>query len=364
MPVLTIDFSDIIRAVYWLAGGGVTLSVLLVFCVTLMRRSADARAQREKKIRKMWLNVLQLGTGRLPRLQKQEIPVFLLLWNEAQEAACALGDQPHALDVRTHLQDIAHRLGVERIARRLLRSRETATRLIAIETLGYLRETGAVAQLRTLTESESSLLSFASARALLQINHDFAERFVALMCRRTDWPPARLETIVEEERTALAAPVTERIGAAPAELARKLVPYLAFFGPARSLPVVRHVLERCDDVLTLCAVLKVLGRIGSAEDAPLAATFAAHEDWRVRVQSANALGLLGDASQIPLLAVLLNDAHWWVRYRSAQAIARLDRTGTTELANLLRTLQDRYARDIVAQVINEQLPVIQGASTV
>ena len=364
MPVLTIDFNDIIYAVYWVAAAGVALSVLLVICVTLMRQNADARAQRATKSRKMWLNVLQSGTGRLPRLQKQEIPVFLLLWNESQEAACALGDQPHALEVRTHLQDVAHRLGVERIARRLLRSRETATRLVAIETLGYLREASATAQLRTLAESESSLLSFAAARALLQINHDFAERFVALMCRRADWSPARLEAIVEEERTALAAPITERISAASGNQMRKLVPYLAFFGPARSLPAVRHLLERCNDALTLCAALKVLGRIGSAEDAPLAATYATHEDWRVRVQSANALGLLGDASQIPLLAVLLNDAHWWVRYRSAQAIARLDRTGTTELANLLKTLQDRYARDIVAQVINEQSPLVHGASTV
>lgn len=364
MPVWTIDFSDIIRSVYWVAAGAVALAVLLVVCVTLMRRSADARAQRAKKIRKMWLNVLQSGTGRLPRLQEQEIPVFLLLWNESQEAACALGEQPHALDVRTHLQDVAHRLGVERVVRRLLRSRETAMRLLAIESLGYLREASAIPQLRAITESESSLLSFAAARALLQIDHAFAERFVALMCRRMDWSPARLEAVVEEERTALAAPIAERIDAAPVDVVRKLVPYLAFFGPARSLPVVRHLLERCDDALTLCAVLKVLGRLGSAEDAPLAASYATHEDWRVRVQSANALGLLGDTSQIPLLAVLLNDAHWWVRYRSAQAIARLDRTGTTELANLLKTLQDRYARDIVAQVINEQIPAVQGASPV
>lgn len=362
MPVLIIDFNDIIRAVYWIAGGGVALSVLLLLCVTLMRRSADASTQRAKKIRKMWLNVLQSGTGRLPRLQKQEVPVFLLLWNESQEAACALGEEPHALDVRMHLQDVAHRLGVERIARRLLRSRETATRLLAIESLGYLREASAIPQLRTLSESESSLLSFAAARALLQIDQAFAERFVALMCRRSDWPPARVEAVVEEERTALASPITDRIAGAPVAGSPSLVPYLAFFGPARSLPVLRRLLERCDDVPTLCAVLKVLGGLGSAEDAPLAATYATHEDWRVRVQSANALGLLGDVSQIPLLAVLLNDAHWWVRYRSAQAIARIDRTGTTELGSLLKTLQDRYARDIVAQVINEQTPAVLGAS--
>lgn len=364
MPVWTIDFSDIIRSAYWIAAGVVALSVLLVLCVTLMRRSADTRAQRAAKMRKAWLDVLQHGNGRLPYLQKRDVPAFLLLWNALQEAACALGEQPHALEVRTHLQDVAHGLSLEGSARRMLRSRDTAVRLLAIETLGYLRENAAVAQLRTFTESESALLSFAAARALLQIDRTFARRFVALMCRRTDWPPARLQTVVEEERTALAAPITEAIGTASPDVLRMLVLYLAFFGPARSLGIARHLLERDGDVAVLCAVLKVIGKLGSAQDAPLVASYAAHEDWRVRVQSANALGTLGDPSQIPLLAVLLNDAHWWVRYRSAQAIARLDPLRTTQLYNLLKTLQDRYARDIVVQVINEQSHVVRGASTV
>jgi HEAT repeat protein len=80
---------------------------------------------------------------------------------------------------------------------------------------------------------------------------------------------------------------------------------------------------------------------------------ARHPAWPVRTQAATALGRLGGAEERGLLLDLLSDPQWWVRYRAAQALFA-GRMGTRdELAALAGGLGDRFARDIVAQVLAE-----------
>ena len=361
----TIDFSQIIAAVYWLSAAVAVLSLLLVFQVMWMRRAARSREKRTKVFRTVWSVILGppgLHAALLPAVPPSEIPVFLTMWNLAQAATYDLEDEETAADARDYLNDIARRLRMDSVALNLLRKRDVATRLAAIEMLGYLNDVTATPTLRSLADSQNSVLSFAAARSLLQVNQNFAERFVELMSRRPDWSPAKLQAVIQDERAALASPIMDAVRTSAPAVSRNLVQYLRFFAPNRSLPVVRHLLETVADPATLTAALKVLGIVGSEQDAALAANLAGHEDWRVRVQVANTLGKLGDRQQIPVVTALLDDAYWWVRYRAAQAIAILSKDDEARLRDILLGTRDRYARDILTQIIAEAQPVFQGGS--
>jgi HEAT repeat protein len=361
----TIDFNDIILAVYWLAAAVAVLSLLLVVQVMSMRRLARSREERIKDFRKEWSAILTppgRHVGLLPAVFRADVPTFMMMWNTAQDTAYRIKDHDEAARTREHLNGIARRLRMDTIALSLLQKRDVTVRLQAVEMLGHLGEVTATPALRSLADSPNAVLSFAAARALLQINHAFAERFVGLMSERHDWSLAKLQAVVQDEAGILASPITDLVRTSPPATSRELVQYLRFFEPGRSLPVVRHLIATVTDPGTLTAALKVLALAGTPVDAPLAAKLATHEDWRVRVQVSNALGKLGDASQIGVVTSLLDDAHWWVRYRSAQALGALTKEDSL-LRTILQRTQDRYARDILTQIIAERQPAFQGGAS-
>lgn len=294
----TIDFNDIIRGVFWFAAAIAVLSAFIVLGALIRRRLPAVSAARERALLKS--------------------------------------------------------SGARRNALRLLRGSDTAGRILAAETLTQLREMSALPDLRRAACEPDPVLSLAAARAALQLDEAFAPEFVQLMIERRDWSPVRVHAAVQESRALLAGPIVAAIAGADAAVARSLIGYLPLFGPARSLPVLRGVLETSTDAGAIARALAALGLIGEPEDALYASALRAHEDARVRIQAANALGRTGDASHVELLGNMLNDANWWVRYRAAQAIARIEKGQTAALRVLLDSTQDRYARDMLVQTISEQ----------
>jgi hypothetical protein len=54
------------------------------------------------------------------------------------------------------------------------------------------------------------------------------------------------------------------------------------------------------------------------------------------------------------LEPLLADPQWWVRYRTAQALEHLFRDDAGRLERVRDAQEDRYARDILTQVMAER----------
>jgi HEAT repeat protein len=71
------------------------------------------------------------------------------------------------------------------------------------------------------------------------------------------------------------------------------------------------------------------------------------------MQAATLLGRMGHAEDAGRLEKLLGDAEWWVRFRAAQALVRLPGVGARNLEQIRMRLIDRYARDILGQVVAE-----------
>lgn len=359
----TIDFSELILAVYWTSAAIAVISLLVVCQVMWMRRRARSRERKLAAFRSTWQTLMRprdAQPGLLPAVGADEMPTFMMLWNLAHAEAHRLG-RAEGADARGYLNDIARRLRMDTAARRFLRKRDVALRLQAIDMLGNLGEKTAAPALVELVGSESAIVSLAAARALLHIDSIFAHRFVTLLGEGRDWPAAKLQAVVQEDRQVLESPMINAIRVSAPSAVRNLVQYLRFFDPELSLPVVRALLKDGTDSAVLTAALRVLGEIGGRSDGDLAANYLSHEDWHVRVQAANAIGRLGDGAQFSAVAALMDDAHWWVRYRAAQALSALAKDDAA-LQAVLSGTHDRYGRDMLVHVIADRRPVLQGGT--
>lgn len=351
---MTIDFSVLIAAVYWIAAAVGVASFLLTIQVSVMRISGRARAQHLERFEATWKAILDgppQPIDQLPVVEAADLTVLTILWNEAQEAALS-GADGRGAQTRSYLNEIAGHTALGQSALHRLRGRDLAKRLSAITLLGHSGERSATPVLTGFISSPNALISFASARALLQIDPAEAGRFVALMVKRSDWSPFKLLSVVRQETASLVDPLIAAVLEFPPEASSRLIPYLAFFEAAKSMTAIRRVLETGADAEQIREALKVLGAIGTAAAAGLAGKFATHPDWRVRVQAANSIGRLGRTAQAPILTALLGDTHWWVRYRAAQALAKLN--AISSLQRLLEKHPDRFARDVLRQVIGER----------
>jgi HEAT repeat protein len=355
--------ADTLRIVQSVAILLFALALLLLVVVLLMRGTLVLRQRRRKKFIAVWqpilVNAVDIATSDLPRLARRDLPEFLLLWNHLQES---LLDES-----KDHLNQIGIALGIQRAALRLLRRGNLRERLLAIVTLGQLRERAAWDQLLTIAQREGALLSVAAARALVMIDPTKAvPELIPLLMARADWPAARVANMLQ---TAGADVISDQIAnaalkSALAESARtgngggqhaandpaRLIRYLELAYNVSALPATRKIIELSHDPEVLAACLRLLN---SAEDLPVVRECLSHENSGVRVQAATALGRLGEDDDEERLVPLLSDTEWWVRYRAAQALSRLPHMREPKLKTIQAAQSDPFARDILAQVMAE-----------
>jgi HEAT repeat protein len=331
--------------------------------VLLMRSALLLRERRRKKFLAVWqpilVNAVDIATSDLPRLARRDLPEFLLLWNHLQES---LLDES-----KDHLNQLGKALSIQHAALRLLRRGNLRERLLAIVTLGQLREHIAWDQLLTIAQREGALLSVAAARALVMIDPTKAvPELIPLLMKRADWPASRVANML---KIAGADVISDQIANAALKFAleesaqtgngdgrratndpARLVRYLELAYNVSALPAARTIAELSHDPEVLAACLRLLN---SAEDLPVVRECLSHEDPCVRVQAAAALGRLGEDDDEERLVQLLSDQEWWVRYRSAQALSRLPHMREPKLKTIQAAQSNPFARDILTQVMAE-----------
>jgi len=138
-------------------------------------------------------------------------------------------------------------------------------------------------------------------------------------------------------------------GSARSGLAR-LLHLLEIAHMERAAPVLRRILREANDEQAIAASLSA---VRDPRDLPLVRGLVTHAAWFVRVRAAQAVGRLGAPEDRGLLTQLLSDSHWWVRYRAAQALAALPSMTASELEKIRATLPDRFASDMLKQVMAE-----------
>jgi HEAT repeat protein len=338
-----------VTLVIWI--GVVTFALIAVVIAQLIvvRLVDAARRRRRQNFARVWLPIFFRGMEAvpdvLPEVNERDAMTFLSVWNRLQESL--LGES------KERLSEVARRAGMTRLAKLLLAEVNLSDRLLAISTLGQLRDRSVRPELLGLARGRELSLSLAAARALVQIDAAAAiDELLPLIVGRDDWPPAAVVRILQEAGPdVISGPLGAAALRASPQRAHKVIRYLALAHSDTVVPVVRQLIEQTDRVETITACLRVFS---DASGLDTVRAFLHHPRWEVRVQAINALARMGTAEDEPRLIGLLSDPEWWVRYRAAQALCALPSANLKRLEALGASHADRFARDIMAHVLSER----------
>lgn len=339
----------LLALVFKIGLGIIGFSLLMLVAVFMLRLRLVLRLRRERHYTAHWRPLLAecvFGVpDALPVVPRAMRYHFMKLWNHHHESLEG--------SARSNLEVMARKMGIDAVARDMLQSGDLRERLIAIITLGHLGDRQRWEELRALVSHPSPLLSLAAARALLDIDAEATLAWlVMVMAAREDWPLARLVAMLKEagpDRTT--APLVAALKAAgnPQQTIRLLrmmeVAHMALAGEAAA-----QVVRESGVPEVKAAGLRLLS---DPDELALARSCAADESWVVRVAAARLLSRIGEAGDRQLLATMLRDAHWWVRYHAARALIALPFNGPDDIEKIRATLDDRYAADMLAQVMAE-----------
>ena len=333
----------------WMGCAALGLSLLLLGQIFFMRRLLTSRERRRQELRAVWRPVILDSLIRLPvplpELAPADFAAFALLWNHFHEVLDGVS--------RERLNALGDALGLGDLALARLGGSSGEEQLMAILTLGHLREERAWHQLEALALQPVPLLSITAARALVLVDAAAAMAlFARLIEQRDDWPLASVGAILREAGPqAVTLPLIGLVAGAAGHREVRLIRLLEYAQGRLAMPMIRAISRRsCDpEVLAVCLHL-----VRDRRDAIMARRFLRAGDWRVRVQAVLALGRVGGADDRAALVERLQDSQWWVRYRAAQALLELPEASRESLAGILARQTDPFARDILGQVMAER----------
>jgi HEAT repeat protein len=224
---------------------------------------------------------------------------------------------------------------------------------MALTALGILRNRAHYDDIARYLDDRSSIVSLSAARALMQLDPQRAiALFVPQIVARPDWSQSGVAQILKDAGpAAVSGTLGEVVLQANADVAPRLIRFLADVNPGQANAVIRKLLRTSADEHLISTCLQVMS---SQADLDLVRPLLSRERWHVRMHAATAIGRLGGAGDEQLLVPLLADAQWWVRYRAAQALIRLPSMHEGGITLLRETQTDRFACDILDQVLAEE----------
>ena len=348
----------LLAAALWFSVVALALTSAMLFAIADLRLALLRRLAREREAAERWNPLLAECTERvpavLPALRRREREIFLALWCKAQESLRG--------EAQEHLREMARRLGVAPLALKMLTSFRARRRLLAMVTLGHLRESGAVPALLGLVPNAPAVVSMTAAHALLRIDATRATPLIlAATSTREDWALAKVASMLAESApgklasllpAAIGAELRTRREADPGRsgLARLLRLHVCVeAGAVRE--AVLEVLNQANDVEPLIAAL---GALTHPDDAAHARRLLGHEEWALRAAAARTLERLGAREDFERLCAALGDRSWWVRYRAAHALCALPQSGAQDLRALPERLSDAFAADMLRHALAER----------
>lgn len=325
------------------------LTLLLVLVIVLLRLQLRKSLRREDAFIALWRPLLLEAASdaepdALPPLHRRDHLFFLKLWNYLQESLRGSANE--------RLNQLARRLKCDAAARHFLKKGKRAERLLAILTLGRLRDQASWEDLAAQARGPDSLASIHAARALTRIDPLRAtEHLLPLLLQRSDWDIAQIAGFLGEARHAFWLQLARNIVSVREKhwpRALQLADALHLQLPLQSM---LYILRNGRSAETLAAAL----HMASGQPLlPVVRSCVQHSDWRVRVEVARFLSNFGDTNDIALLQLLLQDKQWWVRYQAAQSLAGMPFFGREKLQLLRAGTQDTLTMDMLDHVLAER----------
>ncbi len=256
-------------------------------------------------------------------------------------------------EARDNLRSLGRRMGLHHIVIKILIRAPAGRQLItATVAAGWLRDIRAWEPLLRYLHDDNPVLSFAAARSLTRIEPRAAlQEVIPQIAKRRDWSKHLVAgLLLEAGPVHVSAPLLDCIVNTPADQALTLVRFLRFADVGTGNTVLLRYMPVTQNPELLCACLQAAH---SPRVLHLVRECLSNSHWTVRVEAANALSRLGNHEDIDNLLPLLADQQWWARYRAAQAIGELLHRDKDKLTRLSQAQADRYAADMLMQVVAE-----------
>ncbi|MGH8251943.1 MAG: HEAT repeat domain-containing protein [Steroidobacteraceae bacterium] len=341
--------SELIVTLAWRSAevAAIASAAMLLFALGV-RRYLESQKRLHARVIQVWRPLLAraaMEEGQLPALlslSTSHLPYVMEEWNALHVAVRGRS--------AARLNEAAIHLGLDVAARRLIHTRQVGRRILAIRTLGHLRDPSSWKPLQEQLASPNALVSFYAAAALVQIDAQRAmPGIMNQLAERESWPAEAMARLLVDVGADIARePVRAlMLSLAPAKVP-PLLPWLAHVDAVLGSEVAIELLRRHPDEagIVAAALLVVL----DPAILPELARFADSEHADIRKNLAVACGRLGALAEVDVLLKLLCDRVWWVRYRAGQALLRLPGMDDTRLDAIRTRLTDPYARDMLSHV--------------
>ena len=364
-----IAFNAAVTVAWWTGASFTILSLAGIGFMFWLRGWAEAARRRRAAVAENWEEILFEATeisaaGLLlaapgenektrpqpaRRLDKKDLPHFLYEWNYLHESLA--GEAKKGLNRLADELDLAERtIG-------LLQSPFLDKKILAVNTLGNLGHANTYAEVEKLLTDRDPIISSWAWRALFRIDagRTIAEH-LALIATREDWSPIFVAKVLQEvEADTLSAPLCRLVEASYAARVcerqmSRLISYLILAHVSDYNALVNRILLETNETEVIIACLRL---VNSDDDLTRIRALAGDERGEVRLQSIITLGRLGHEEDVPLLVEALNDPDWWVRYRTANVLFSMPGMTEADIEKLARELPNRFARDILEQVLTE-----------
>lgn len=344
--------SELIVTIAWRSAEVAALASALMLAISLFVR---ARLRREERLRQRviatWRPLLAriaLEDGAkpaLPALRRRELPHLMEEWNAMHDSL--KGESAERLNA------LAPWFGFDVAARRGLKSGSVSDRILAIRTLGNLRDSSSWKELQEQLVSDNALVSFHAAAALVSIDAQRAmPGIMRELSERESWPGEAMARLLVDAGAGIARePIRALMLSLAPDKVPPLLPWLAHVDAVLGGEVAVELLRRHPEHEGIVAA--ALPVVQEPELLPELARYTESPSALVREHLAEAAGRLGGLDQQALLVRLMSDRVWWVRYRAAQGLLKLKGMTDARLVAVRAALTDRYASDMLDQAVAE-----------
>ena len=342
---------DLVTGLLIVLSAGLALAVVALALITIFIRIGHARRVRwHAKFRARFQPQLfeaMLGSIAIKLNGRRERLAMLALLDETQHDISG--------EESDNLNQLVRDLGLDRDAMRHMASRDLASKLLGIRVLSRAGVHDACPTLETFALGSNQTLALAASHALVLLDPERAFAIIAPVLRRgSQWAPVEVIRILRDGGEYAREALGGLLENAAADEAVLLVRLLQQTQDSAILPVLRARLLRARTPEETGELLLALGRLGTAADRQTVLAYLGDANWIIRLKAVRALGLIGVAEDRNVLLALLRDEQWWVRYAAAQSLVSLPGSSMAFLQSLQRHQADRYAADILKQVIAEQ----------
>ncbi|MGH7219418.1 MAG: HEAT repeat domain-containing protein [Nitrospiraceae bacterium] len=327
----------------------ILLLVVWILVLRVLRRHTERRRRNMVDVwRPLLAESLVEVPAMLPSIHPRDHVLFLYLWNYLQESIKG--------DASGQLNDVARRVGMDTVAMRLLHTGRLRLQLLAVATLGHLKEASVWDKLVRLAHAHNAFLAIEAARAMVRIRPKAAiPLLIPLISTRSDWSPLKVMALLNEAGADLVATaLAQATVSAPPRIAARLIRLLASLRSPYALPIIRQLMSErklAEDVIA--ASLSFFGECSDPQDLPMVRVHLTHPTWYIRVQAATALGKIGLEEDEARLIGLLGDTYWWVRYRAAEALSNLPSMTEAKMAEVQATLPTIESQEVITPFLTK-----------